>query len=95
VLELAAAADPGSSPSTIPIEVWAFTIVTLTAGIVTAAKGRYGWLLLGVFLIGLPWLVAAFLLARPRSAWATTLYDEDKLARAERRAARRRPRVRA
>jgi len=89
-----AAADVGASP-TIPLEVWAFTIVTLTAGIATALKGRYGWLALGLFLLGLPWLVSSFLLARPRSAWASALYGPEKLARAERRASRRIGRVRA
>ena len=75
------------SVPTIPVGVWLFTIVTLTAAVVTAAKGRYGWLAAGLFLLGIPWLVAAFMLARPRSAWATALYGPDKLARAERRAA--------
>ena len=89
-----AAADVGPS-STIPIEVWAFTLLTLTAGIATALKGRYGWLVLGLFLLGLPWLVSSFLLARPRSAWASALYGPEKLARAERRASRRLGRVRA
>jgi len=89
-----AAADVGPS-STIPIEVWAFTLLTLTAGIATALKGRYGWLALGLFLLGLPWLVSSFLLARPRSAWASALYGPEKLARAERRASRRLGRVRA
>ena len=89
-----AAADVGASP-TIPLEVWAFTILTLTAGIATALKGRYGWLALGLFLLGLPWLVSSFLLARPRSAWASALYGPEKLARAERRASRRIGRVRA
>jgi hypothetical protein len=89
-----AAADVGPS-STIPIEVWAFTLLTLTAGIATALKGRYGWLALGLFLLGLPWLVSSFLLAKPRSAWASALYGPEKLSRAERRASRRLGRVRA
>ena len=89
MIELAAAAP------TVPLEVWAFTIVTLTAGIATALKGRYGWLALGLFLLGLPWLVSSLLLAKPGSAWATALYDADKLSRAERRASRRLGRVRA
>ena len=57
-----AAGDLGASP-TIPVEMWAFTILTLTAGIGTALKGRYGWLAVGLFLLGLPWLVSTFLLA--------------------------------
>ena len=89
-----AAADLGASP-TVPLEIWAFTILTLTAGIVTAAKGRYAWLALGLFLLGLPWLVSSVLLAKPGSAWATALYGPEKLSRAERRASRRLGRVRA
>jgi hypothetical protein len=89
-----AAADLGASP-TVPLEIWAFTILTLTAGIVTAAKGRYVWLALGLFLIGLPWLVSSLLLAKPGSIWATALYGPEKLSRAERRAARRLGRARA
>ena len=85
-----AAAEPQ-----IAIEVWAFTILTLTAGIATALKGRYGWLAVGLFLLGLPWVVSSFLLARPGSAWATALYGPEKLSRAQRRASRRLPRVRA
>jgi hypothetical protein len=88
-----AAADVGASP-TIPIEIWAFTLLTLTAGIATAAKGRYAWLAVGLFLLGLPWLVSSFLLAKPRSAWATALYGPEKLSRAERRASRRLGRAR-
>jgi hypothetical protein len=88
VIELAAA-----SP-TVPLEVWAFTILTLTAGIATGLKGRYGWLALGLFLLGLPWLVSSFLLAKPGSAWAAALYDPEKLSRAEQRASRRLGRLR-
>jgi hypothetical protein len=78
----------------IPLWVWAFTLVTLTAGIVSATKGRYVWLAVGLFLLGLPWLVSSFLLAKPGSAWATALYGPEKLSRAQRRASRRLPRVR-
>ena len=88
-----AVAAAGAGP-TIPVEMWAFTILTLTAGIVTAVKGRYGWLGVGLFLLGLPWLVSSFLLAKPGSAWATALYGPEKLSRAERRASRRLGRVR-
>ena len=89
---LALAAADGAS--TIPLEVWAFTLVTLTAGIATALKGRYAWLAVGLFLLGLPWLVSSFLLAKPRSAWATSLYGRVKLSKAERRASRRLGRMR-
>jgi hypothetical protein len=89
-----AAADLGASP-TVPLEIWAFTILTLTAGIATALKGRYAWLAVGLFLLGLPWLVSTFLLAKPGSAWATALYGPEKLLRAERRASGRLGRVRS
>jgi hypothetical protein len=89
-----AAADLASPPQ-IPVGVWIFTILTLTAGIGTALKGRYVWLALGLFLLGLPWVVSTFLLAKPGSAWATALYGPEKLSRAERRASRRPGRARA
>ncbi len=89
-----AAADFGAS-SEIPVGVWLFTLLTLTAGIATALKGRYGWLALGLFLLGVPWLISSLLLAKPGSAWATALYGPEKLSRAERRATRRLRRVRA
>lgn len=89
-----AAGDFGASPE-IPVGVWIFTLLTLTAGIATALKGRYVWLALGLFLLGVPWLVSSVLLAKPGSAWATALYGPEKLSRAERRASRRLPRMRA
>jgi hypothetical protein len=89
-----AAEDIGPAPE-IPVVVWIFTLLTLMAGIATAFKGRYGWLALGLFLLGVPWLVSSFLLAKPGSAWATALYGPEKLARAERRATRRLPGGRA
>jgi hypothetical protein len=79
----------------IPVGVWIFTLVTLTAGIATALKGRYVWLALGLFLLGVPWLISCLLLAKPGSAWATALYGPEKLSRAERRASRRLPHLRA
>ena len=79
---LAAAPDP---PPALPIELYVFTLATLTAGVVTGAKGRYVWLAIGLFLLGIPWLVSCFLLARPGSLWATSLYGPEKLSRAERR----------
>ena len=65
-----AAEGIGASPE-IPVGVWVFTLLTLTAGIGTALKGRYGWLAVGLLLLGIPWLVSCFLLAKPGSAWAT------------------------
>ena len=89
-----AAADLGASPD-IPVGAYLFTLVTLSAGIASALKGRYGWLAFGVFGLGVPWLVSSVMLAKPGSAWATALYGPEKLARAERRASRQHPSVRA
>jgi hypothetical protein len=41
----------------------------LVAGAITAAKGRWGWILIGLLTGGLPWLVTAFLAADPDSLW--------------------------
>lgn len=40
------------------------------AGCVTAAKGRWGWLLAGMLTGGLLWAYSAFLAAAPDSLWA-------------------------
>jgi hypothetical protein len=44
----------------------------LIAGVITGAKGRGGWVLIGLLTGGLPWLVTAFLPARVDSWWART-----------------------
>jgi hypothetical protein len=86
---LLAAEDPGAA-SGLPVEFYLLTLLTLTAGIVTAVKGRYIWLAIGLPLLGLPWLVSAILLAKPGSLWANALYGPEKLSRAERRGVLRR-----
>ena len=48
----------------------ALSIVILAAGIVTAMKGRWGWLFFGLLLAGLPWLGTALQSAEPDSYWA-------------------------
>lgn len=45
-------------------------LCVLSAGIVTALKGRWGWLAVGLLLGGTLWLFTAFLPAAPGSAWA-------------------------
>jgi hypothetical protein len=50
-----------------------FTAVVLLAvpgAIVTALKGRWGWLLVGVLLLGWTLILSAFLPAAPDSWWA-------------------------
>jgi len=53
----------------------------LLAGAVTAVKGRWGWVLLGLLTGGVLWLGTAFLAATPESLWARRFYDEDKMRR--------------
>lgn len=45
----------------------------LIAGGVTAAKGRWGWVLIGLLTGGLPWCVTAFMTAAPGSMWMRRL----------------------
>ncbi|MEA2220650.1 MAG: hypothetical protein QOJ35_3276 [Solirubrobacteraceae bacterium] len=53
--------------------VWTALVgLLLVAGAVTAAKGRWGWVLVGLLTGGLPWIVTAFLHASPDSLWRRT-----------------------
>lgn len=47
--------------------------LVVVAGIVTAAKGRAGWVAIGLLTGGLAWLVTAFLPALPGSLWQRTI----------------------
>ena len=50
--------------------VWTVLVVLVVpAGVATALKGRWGWLVAGLVL-GFPLLVSAFLPAAPDSLWA-------------------------
>jgi len=44
-------------------------VLVLVAGAVTAAKGRWGWVLIGLLTGGLVWPVTAFLAPAPGSLW--------------------------
>lgn len=62
--------------------VWtALVCCALLAGLVTAAKGRWGWLLLGLLSGGIAWFVSAFLEASPDSLWARRFHSADRLRR--------------
>jgi len=65
-----------------PLLLWiAYTLLVLpAAAVVVGLKGRWIWLLVGLFTFGLAVVAAAFLAAEPDSAWAR---------RAQRRQARR------
>jgi signal peptidase I len=63
--------------------------LSVPLGAVTALKGKWGMLVLG--LVFWPaWVLGAIRLARPNSYWARRFYDEEKRARAERVASSRR-----
>ena len=62
---------------------WTLLMTTvIPAGIITAAKGRLGWLALGLLTSGLLWLLTAWLIATPDSPWARRFYGPAKLRRA-------------
>jgi hypothetical protein len=51
--------------------IWTLVIVAaIVMGGVTAAKGRWGWFVIGLLTGGLVWLVSGFLEATPGSLWA-------------------------
>ena len=58
------------SPSPWLLVFTALMVVVVAAGVVTALKGRWGWLIAGLLLGGLPGLIGAWLPARSASAWA-------------------------
>ena len=58
------------SPSPWLIVFSLLVVVVVAAGVVTALKGRWGWLIAGLLLGGLPWLIGLWLSPRPGSAWA-------------------------
>jgi hypothetical protein len=49
--------------------VLAYVVVLVVGGVVTAAKGRWGWMLVGVLLGGVIWPLTALLPAAPTSIW--------------------------
>jgi len=71
--------------------VMAWSLVCVVGGVVTAAKGRWGFLVVGVVLGGLTWPLSALLIAAPDSLWARTFYGGRKMSRARREFSRRLP----
>jgi hypothetical protein len=64
-----------------------FTVVHLALAVVVVIKGKFRLALFGTF-IPLLSVFGATRLARPSSRWATRFYDDDKIERAELRAAK-------
>lgn len=58
--------------------------VCLAPAAVTALKGHIALFVVGFF-FGLVWLIAAFRLAKPNSAWARRYYSEEKLEKSRAR----------
>ena len=65
---------------------WAAALLLFgcVGGLVTLAKGRYGWFLVGLLTGGVLWNLTAILIAAPNSLWARHLYGPHKIARARR-----------
>jgi hypothetical protein len=53
-----------------PAWVIVLLAVFVVFGLVTAAKGRWGWLLVGLLFGGVLWLVTALMPPAPGSLWA-------------------------
>jgi hypothetical protein len=53
------------------ILIWTvMAMILVTCGAVTAAKGRWGWLIAGLVTAGILWVAGALQPARPTSAWS-------------------------
>lgn len=68
----------------------ALVLSSTVGGLVTAAKGRWGWLAAGLVTGGVAWTLTALLIATPDSLWAQAFYGPPKMARARRAFAGRR-----
>jgi signal peptidase I len=66
----------------------AYALLLLTAGVITALKGKWATLVVGLF--SFAWLFGAARLARPDSFWDRRFYDERQRRRAREVAPRRR-----
>lgn len=65
-----AASETIVAPS-LGLVVWtALVVLLLVCGAITAAKGRWGWVGVGLLTGGLPWVVTAFLKPSRDSLWA-------------------------
>jgi hypothetical protein len=74
MLSLLAAATTNDSITVSPawplLVYTAYALFMAAAAVVVALKGRWIWLLVGMFTLGLAILAAAFLPAEPDSTWA-------------------------
>jgi hypothetical protein len=71
---------------------WLMLAVWLVGAVVTALKGRWGWMFAGLIFGGLIYpFTAVFCVATPDSVWARALYGPDQMAEARQRFPRRLP----
>jgi hypothetical protein len=70
----------GPSPALVISTIIA--LMAICAAVVTVMKGRWGWVIIGVFTSGLGFFYSAFLPPRPDSLWGR------RIARRQRRRAR-------
>jgi hypothetical protein len=77
----------GSAGAAVLAGTLVFTVVHLALAVVVVIKGKFRLALFGTF-IPLLSIFGATRLARPSSRWATRFYDDDKIQRAESRAAK-------
>lgn len=68
----------GPSPALVISTI--IVLMMINAGIVTILKGRWGWVVVGIFTSGLAFFYSAFLAPKPDSLWAR------RIARRRRRA---------
>lgn len=89
---LLSTADSGSFVVTpdLGLLAWSFLLL-LVPGLVTLAKGRTGWFLVGLVTGGVLWVATSLLLATPDSVWGRAFYGPEKMQRARRRFPRRLP----
>jgi hypothetical protein len=76
------AASNGFAEGYVAAAIW---MAVILAGVITWLKGHRLSFLLGIVTIGLTWVVAAFLLAKPESFWARHAYGERRRERARSR----------
>jgi hypothetical protein len=70
---------------------WIYVVLVTVSALIAAAKGRFGWLALGIVTGGLGFVVGALGIATPDSLWARALYGPERMARARSRFPRRLP----
>jgi len=61
------------APNTAPVLYTVLVLTGIVGSVITAAKGRWGWLVIDMITLGLAGNLTASLRATPRSVWARRL----------------------